>query len=505
MTTRAPTVTTQQQGQCNGLSGRPRPNAGSISTGDWNLFVAGIDGLRQKASTRYAGISVFDEFARLHNEFGQHFGSNFLMWHRVMLWEFERQLDSVAPGARIPAYDWSREGSNALRTTLFQAGRAGGSAPFNQGPQPIPNGAFQGLVTNAAGGGNQAVRRQFNYDQPFHSRAAIDSTIAAVGSYAQFNVWLEGIHANFHIAIGGNMNSLSFSPSEPSFYMHHAFIDKIWREWQQAGGGNEFNGQHPANGGQTVNENTRMQPWGTTAKETLERISSCVQYTNPGGGVTSRKLVVPKSMRQEDGVSSNSTDSNGEDTSLSGTEGGENDTSLGGADGSGVDANLSGADENGGDSSVSGGDGNTVSTSVSGTDGNGVPKPDVDEVVVPVISTGEKKGYQYEVALQKIADPGSYTEKVLEAAEVKEATKASCAQFNFPPEYIELFERVESFALLTSGVDLADVEVAQTGSTEEVRQEGVTEKAAIEQGNDNAIKPSKKDEAEATAVVTKDA
>lgn len=221
--TPTPTVDTTTEppstGPCEGLGGKTRPDAGSISQEDWNCFVSGINGLKSKPSSRYPGISVLDEFSRLHRDFGQHFGANFLMWHRVMLWEFEKELNTISPGCRIPAYDWAREGGNTLTSSLFQNDRAGGSQPFEAGnAKPILGGSFEGLTTEAEETDNeQPVLRNFRLTQTLHDTETISSNSAALTTYAQFNAWLEGVHGNFHVAIGGTMNSLMYSPSEPRY------------------------------------------------------------------------------------------------------------------------------------------------------------------------------------------------------------------------------------------------------------------------------------------------
>lgn len=43
---------------------------------------------------------------------------------------------------------------------------------------------------------------------------------------------MEGaVHAGTHNAIGGEMAGPA-SPSDPLFWLHHAFIDKTWADWQ---------------------------------------------------------------------------------------------------------------------------------------------------------------------------------------------------------------------------------------------------------------------------------
>ncbi|CAC5417276.1 unnamed protein product [Mytilus coruscus] len=47
-------------------------------------------------------------------------------------------------------------------------------------------------------------------------------------SYRYFVLQLEQSHNWVHVWVGGNMMSIERSPSDPMFYMHHAFIDCVW-------------------------------------------------------------------------------------------------------------------------------------------------------------------------------------------------------------------------------------------------------------------------------------
>lgn len=208
-------------GTCEGLDGKPRPDAASISQNNWDLFVSGVNALKEKPSTRYPGMSVLDEFSRLHNEIKPHFGAIFLVWHRVMLWEFEKELNAVSPGCRIPVYDWAREvpKNNVLTSSLFQEDRAGGSAPYEEGrPKPIVGGSFEGLAMKTAQtDGEVLVTRNFNPRVLPKDSVEISTQLSAYSTYKEFGAWLEGVHGPFHVAVGGIMNSFPFSPSEPRY------------------------------------------------------------------------------------------------------------------------------------------------------------------------------------------------------------------------------------------------------------------------------------------------
>jgi hypothetical protein len=52
--------------------------------------------------------------------------------------------------------------------------------------------------------------------------------------FAPFQSALEnGPHNAVHNAIGGDMNTAA-SPTDPLFFMHHANVDRLWYQWQEA-------------------------------------------------------------------------------------------------------------------------------------------------------------------------------------------------------------------------------------------------------------------------------
>lgn len=76
---------------------------------------------------------------------------------------------------------------------------------------------------------------------------------------------------------------------QPMFFSHHAFIDKIWWDWQRTdGNGGKFGGTH---GPSPASLDTRMLPWGRTVREIIEELSTCIRYV--GGGIGSSRMIIP--------------------------------------------------------------------------------------------------------------------------------------------------------------------------------------------------------------------
>ncbi len=58
-------------------------------------------------------------------------------------------------------------------------------------------------------------------------------TCHSLSTYEAMRECIEfGVHAYGHNAVGPVMAEVTASPSDPSFFMHHAFIDRNWKVWQ---------------------------------------------------------------------------------------------------------------------------------------------------------------------------------------------------------------------------------------------------------------------------------
>lgn len=244
-----------------------------MSTAEWNQFVRALQALQRNGT--------YDEFTRSHgtDEFQWHRGQYFLPAHRQMLWELEDELRKVSPGVTIPYYDWSINNDRWMFDSVWSlvGGADGGpipNEPFSGLRSPVPN---DHLVTRVMVAGSN-TNGDGAASSSFESRAALDVQIADTEqSFQRFSNYVEMLHGLPHIEIGGDMSNGFFSPSDPVFYLHHAFIDKIWRDWQLAGANDKFDGFHR---GVAVSASERIRPtrWGRSVTQIMDSLSPCVVY-----------------------------------------------------------------------------------------------------------------------------------------------------------------------------------------------------------------------------------
>ena len=58
------------------------------------------------------------------------------------------------------------------------------------------------------------------------------TTMMNMRSGGRMAAYLEQIHNAVHQFVGGHMNIIPQSPLEPTFFLHHAYVDYLWWKWQ---------------------------------------------------------------------------------------------------------------------------------------------------------------------------------------------------------------------------------------------------------------------------------
>ncbi|HEY0677475.1 MAG TPA: tyrosinase family protein [Chitinophagaceae bacterium] len=254
-----------------------RKNVKKLSPTEKTKFINAFLALKSQDSVLHPGSqSRYDDFVETHLlamwDFGAnamraiswgHSNSVFLPWHRELLYQFEKLLQTVDATVTIPYWDWTRAQAPGDAGYPFTHDFIGVDGDDSDGdrvkkepgaPSPYPY-AFNPETWSAdvnvidPGDTLNFFQRQFgefniagtNNDAPnlpendvtvvgtqTNFRAAIDGTIG----YTTLRARSEDLHNLVHRWTGGNMLRMT-SPNDPVFFMHHAQIDRMWSIWQK--------------------------------------------------------------------------------------------------------------------------------------------------------------------------------------------------------------------------------------------------------------------------------
>ncbi len=130
----------------------------------------------------------------------------FFAWHRRQIFEVEQAMQDINPYISIPY--WNSSTDQSTNSPLWNQNFMG---QFN---------SDWNLQRNLGGNDNLPM----------------PSEVAAAQAQTNFFLYSDmvergPVHHGAHRWVGGIM-SATVSPRDPVFYLHHAYIDKLWQEWE---------------------------------------------------------------------------------------------------------------------------------------------------------------------------------------------------------------------------------------------------------------------------------
>ncbi|ORX89391.1 Di-copper centre-containing protein, partial [Basidiobolus meristosporus CBS 931.73] len=190
-----------------------------ISTAERNAFISAVQAL--KKSGRY------DQIVAIHWNYVPYAHSTpaFFPWHRQYIKNFELALQQINPNVVLPYWDWTLDSQAPETSPIWKWFGGNGrksdnclvTGPFANWRSPLPNSHCLQRIWDSG-----------NTISAFYSPESINSYIRTSSSFDQLRNNIEpGPHGTVHNNIGGDFMYMA-SPSDPIFFLHHAFIDKIW-------------------------------------------------------------------------------------------------------------------------------------------------------------------------------------------------------------------------------------------------------------------------------------
>jgi tyrosinase len=248
---------------------RERKEIRDMSPSEIRDFIEAVRSLNNQRSSR-PGFSRWDEFAAIHDEnFNDiHRNHTFFPWHRMYLAKVEDALRRINPTVTIPYWDWTYDAAQPAKSIIFRPDWFGGSSPG----RCVPNGPFANWMLNFPN--RHCLRRNINLDtfrETFVSAENIAVLLRQSQTFAEFSQTVNlGFHGSVHVAVGGDMADY-FSPADPIFFMHHAFIDKLWFDWQNLGNADKYG----------FDPNTVLRPFNELVANWNKPTSGCIAYKQP--------------------------------------------------------------------------------------------------------------------------------------------------------------------------------------------------------------------------------
>lgn len=269
-----------------------RKEWGDLPPADRKAYTDAVLCLQAKPSQLSHGLynttSRYEDFTVVHINQTRliHFNGVFLAWHREFIRLFESALQTeCAYAGALPYWDWVKHHENITASPLFDgspfslSGQGLPLSPEEKEKEPpcwqigteitCPKGPGGGCVTDgpfknyqigyvAADPGTitnpepglppnifNYVPRCFARDisqyiaTNFQTQANLDN-LRNTSTIKDFQdaldnvsaVGFPGLHASGHFAVGAVGGDIFSSPTEPTFFLHHAMIDKVWSQWQ---------------------------------------------------------------------------------------------------------------------------------------------------------------------------------------------------------------------------------------------------------------------------------
>ncbi|KAK6355579.1 hypothetical protein TWF696_004678 [Orbilia brochopaga] len=306
----------------------------TLSSAEQDKFTAAINCVLCKPAITPRSVcpgcrNRYDDLVYTHQQqtFNIHYVGKFLPWHRYFTWTLEKMMrEECGFTSTFPYWAWERDCDASLpeqqKIDKFLAspiwdgthgfgangdfiptppGQEGMAPPGRMGGGCTPNGKFKNMKINIGPAAATAYNpRCLSRDNAPHfacwylSKNSTAHTMQAQ-NFEEFDDVVEGgpgfgisgIHGGGHYGIGGTfgiMGDLYLSPGDPSFWVHHSNLDRVWHSWQKC----NWNARKLDMGGPTLLMDKTSPPTQLTEPITMGQYAEKV---NPNGGITVKDVM----------------------------------------------------------------------------------------------------------------------------------------------------------------------------------------------------------------------
>ncbi|KAL2843570.1 hypothetical protein BJX68DRAFT_270065 [Aspergillus pseudodeflectus] len=185
--------------------------------------------------------TVWDELHRTHIWQGNyiHYVGHFLPWHRYLIRAHELLLQRLCGYTGAQPY-WDElgdyESGPIHEAAIFDPVFGFGGDGRDDGC--IQDGPFRDLTLHMSRESNHAnycLSRSFDQQWfTWANRSNVEECFVMTEYDEAWQCYNEFPHSAGHAVVGGVMGDPIESSGDPIFYLHHAYLDRLWWQWQQA-------------------------------------------------------------------------------------------------------------------------------------------------------------------------------------------------------------------------------------------------------------------------------
>ncbi|KAI8615860.1 hypothetical protein BC830DRAFT_1120590 [Chytriomyces sp. MP71] len=268
-----------------------RREFGQLSSGEQQQYIAAVKSLAtrpqtfQFANPNPATLSAHDfAFTHARNAHWAHACAEFFVFHRAMLWRYEQALATAGWSGGIVYLDEAGYSSGWIDLPHFQNSTFGGEGSPGSCLNSGQFGANAGYQVLGEGGQMQCLTRCGNPNDNFWDAGSIAKIIAGSHSYSDMNNGdTSNEHANGHIVLGSgqcDVGNPSWSPRDPLFFLHHAYIDKLFWKWQNLCPSYRYDYEGNLADGPVATLDTPLDSWSDlTPRDVLDTNNDAMCYT----------------------------------------------------------------------------------------------------------------------------------------------------------------------------------------------------------------------------------